>query len=326
MSAALRGVRPARAVAGTGVPPGSPRIEGVRILASTLTLVAILVGCRAVRRHAGVVEVGRRVGRRRLTRDTQGLAKGAGAAEAAVFALLGLLIAFTFSNAAARFEGRRHLITDEANAIGTAYLRIGLLPGDVQPEMKDLFRRYTEVRSTTYLDAEDEAATQAKLAEAAALQGRIWEMALAASQRPEVRAQTPLLVLSSLNDMIDITTTRVMATRNHPPLVVFLLLGGLGLVGALLVGYDTSINSRPELAPRRHFRGDPVADGVRDRGSRIAATRTDSRQCGRSGPRRSPEKHALRRFRPCGTSPHRAPSMALRRPVVCILSSRLRIA
>ena len=190
-----------------------------------------------------VVEVGRRVGRRRLTRDTQGLAKGAGAAEAAVFALLGLLIAFTFSNAAARFEGRRHLITDEANAIGTAYLRIGLLPGDVQPAMKDLFRRYTEVRSTTYLDAEDEAATQAKLAEAASLQGRIWEMALAESQRPEVRAQTPLLVLSSLNDMIDITTTRVMATRNHPPLVVFLLLGGLGFVGALLVGYDTSINA-----------------------------------------------------------------------------------
>jgi len=45
-----------------------------------------------------------------------------------------------------------------------------------------------------------------------------------------------------LNEMIDITTTRVMATRNHPPLAVFLLLGGLSLVGALLVGYGTSPN------------------------------------------------------------------------------------
>ena len=43
--------------------------------------------------------------------------------------------------------------------------------------------------------------------------------------------------------MIDITTTRAMATENHPPLVVFLLLGGLCLVGALLVGYGTSANA-----------------------------------------------------------------------------------
>ena len=203
-------------------------------LTAGLSVAALFVGVLVL------AEVGRRIGKRRLARDTEGLAKGAGAAEASVFTLLGLLIAFTFSSAAARFEDRRHLITDEANAIGTAYLRIGLLPGDVQPAMKDLFRRYTEVRSTTYLNAEDEAATQAKLAEAASLQGRIWEMALTASRRPEVRAQTPILVLSSLNDMIDITTTRVMATRNHPPLVVFLLLGGLSLVGALLIGYGTA--------------------------------------------------------------------------------------
>ena len=73
-------------------------------------------------------EVGRRIGMARLARDSEGLTKGAGAAEAAVFGLLGLLIAFTFSGAASRFEDRRHLITAEANAIGTAYLRVDLLP------------------------------------------------------------------------------------------------------------------------------------------------------------------------------------------------------
>src|SRR4249919_3832924 len=78
-------------------------------------------------------EIGRRIGARRLARDPEGLAKGAGAAEAAVFGLLGLLIAFTFSGAASRFEERRHLVTREANAIGTAYLRIDLLPDDAQP-------------------------------------------------------------------------------------------------------------------------------------------------------------------------------------------------
>jgi len=187
-------------------------------------------------------EVGRRIGIARLARDSEGLTKGTGAAEAAVFGLLGLLIAFTFSGAASRFEDRRHLIAEEANAIGTAYLRIDLLPGDAQSEMRALFRRYLVTRLATYQDAEDQTATKTRLAEAAALQGTIWTMALNASQRPEASAQAALLLLPALNELIDITTTREMATLNHPPLVVFLLLGGLSFVGALLVGYDTSPN------------------------------------------------------------------------------------
>lgn len=187
-------------------------------------------------------EVGRRIGIARLARDSEGLMTGAGAAEAGVFGLLGLLIAFTFSGAASRFEGRRHLIAVEANAIGTAYLRIDLLPGDAQPEMKELFRRYTDARSATYWHAADQIATAARLAEGAALQGDIWTKALTACQRPETPVQATMLLLPALNEMIDITTTRAIATQNHPPLVVFLLLGGLCLVGALLVGYGTSPN------------------------------------------------------------------------------------
>ena len=49
-----------------------------------------------------------------------------------------------------------------------------------------------------------------------------------------------MLLLPALNEMIDITTTRLVATQNHPPLAIFLLLGGLCLIGALLVGYGTS--------------------------------------------------------------------------------------
>ena len=185
-------------------------------------------------------EVGRRIGIAKLARDSEGLTKGAGAAEAAVFGLLGLLIAFTFSGAASRFEDRRHLVTSEANAIGTAYLRVDLLPGDAQPEIKGLFRRYLDARSATYQNMEDQAATKAKLAEGAALQGELWTKSLAATLRPGAPTQAAMLLLPALNEMIDITTTRVMANQNHPPLVVFLLLCGLSLVGALLVGYGTS--------------------------------------------------------------------------------------
>jgi len=97
-----------------------------------------------------VCELGRRFGMARIARDPDGLAKGMGAADGAVFALLGLLLAFTFSGAASRFEDRRHLVTAEANAIGTAYLRVDLLSPAVQPAMKDLFRRYLDGRFAAY--------------------------------------------------------------------------------------------------------------------------------------------------------------------------------
>jgi len=65
--------------------------------------------------------------------DAEGARAGTGTIEGAVFALLGLLIAFTFSGAAARFEDRRALIIEETNDIGTAYLRLDLLPASAQP-------------------------------------------------------------------------------------------------------------------------------------------------------------------------------------------------
>ena len=103
-------------------------------------LVALDRGGRPLRRHAGCSRSwGGASALPDFSRDPDGLAKGSGAAEAAVFGLLGLLIAFTFSGAASRFEDRRHLITEEANAIGTAYLRIDLLPGDAQPASASCF-------------------------------------------------------------------------------------------------------------------------------------------------------------------------------------------
>ena len=189
-------------------------------------------------------EIGRRLGKARLAGHPEGLMEGVGAVEGAVFGLLGLLIAFTFSGAASRFEDRRHLITEEANDVGTAYLRLDLLPAAAQPEMRELFRRYLDARIASYLNLADPVATAARRAEAAALQTEIWAKASAASQAPGVPSQTGMLLLPALNEMIDITTTRATAMQNHPPAIVFVLLAGLSLVAALLVGYGTSTNNR----------------------------------------------------------------------------------
>lgn len=186
-------------------------------------------------------EIGRRIGLARLARQPE-LSKGVGAAEGAVFGLLGLLIAFSFSGAASRFEARRHLIAEETNAIGTAYLRVDLLPADAQPEIRKLFGRYVDVRVATYRDADDQAATKARLVEGEALQSAIWKKSVAALQRPDAVPPATIMLVPALNEMIDITTTRVVATQNHPPVVVFLLLGVLSMIGALLAGYGTSLN------------------------------------------------------------------------------------
>lgn len=77
------------------------------------------------------MEIGRRAGSWTRKRDPAGATSGTGAVEAAVFGLMGLMIAFTFSGAASRFDSRRQLIVEEANKIGTAYLRIELLPASL---------------------------------------------------------------------------------------------------------------------------------------------------------------------------------------------------
>ena len=87
----------------------------------------------------------------------------------AVFALLGLLIAFTFSGAATRFDERRNLIVQETNDIGTAYLRLDLLPPIAQPRSRDLFRKYLDAR-LEYRKLPDMAAAKESLARSTKLQ------------------------------------------------------------------------------------------------------------------------------------------------------------
>src|SRR5437762_8418789 len=83
--------------------------------------------------------LGRWLGRRAIARYGAAGVPSISSLEAAVFALLGLLIAFTFSGALSRFDVRRNQAVDEANAIGTAYLRIDLLPSSAQPQIRDTF-------------------------------------------------------------------------------------------------------------------------------------------------------------------------------------------
>lgn len=183
-----------------------------------------------------LLNAGRRLGTRRLAVDAEGARTGVGAIEGSVFGLMGLLISFTFYGAAARFDSRRQLVVEEANAIGTAYLRLDLLPSQAQPALREKFRQYVDSRLEVYIKVPDIDAALAELARSNIIQGEIWNEAVAACQAKSDTATTNLLI-TALNQMIDITTTRTMAARIHPPPIIFALLGALSLATSLLAGY-----------------------------------------------------------------------------------------
>ncbi len=187
-------------------------------------------------------EVGRRFGRRRAARDPEAGREGLSGAEGAVYGLLGLLIAFSFSGAASRFEKRRGLVVEEANAIGPAYLRLDILPAEAQPALREKFRRYVDSRLEAYRKLPDLAAARAELARSLALQGELWREAVTVTRA--AGSPAPQTLLPPLNEMFDIASTRTAITREHPPLAIFAMLVALALVSAFMVGFGMAGSKR----------------------------------------------------------------------------------
>ncbi|MHB1271534.1 MAG: bestrophin-like domain [Rhodanobacter sp.] len=173
----------------------------------------------------------------------QGGDDGASVLSGAVFGLLGLLLAFSFSGAAGRFAHRHELITQETNAIGTTYLRLDLLPAARQAPLRAAMRGYVQARLDTYRARTGSAAAAAAYARSVSLQQQIWEQATTAAQESGNTA-TLSLVGSALNEMFDITTTRLAAARDHPPVVIDVMLFVLALMSALLAGYGMAGSER----------------------------------------------------------------------------------
>ncbi len=168
--------------------------------------------------------------------------------EGGVFGLMGLLIALTFSASATRLENRRQVLVDETNAIGTAWLRIALLPVPTQDAMRQQFRRYVDTRLAFFHNTTDLEASRRTLARTNALQGEIWSQGVIASgQTSNVAAAT--LFLPALNAMIDITTTGTMLAKTHIPLLIRALLVISPLLCAFLAGIESSPRARGVWIP-----------------------------------------------------------------------------
>ncbi|HEY9219141.1 MAG TPA: hypothetical protein VIO94_13915 [Phenylobacterium sp.] len=174
--------------------------------------------------------------RRDLGKDDGLIAEGQeGYIVSAVLGLLALLTGFTFSLAVDRFDARRYLVLEEANAIGTAYLRAQILEEPHRTRMSGLLRRYTDNRIA--LGKADPSQNAALLAANDALIVDIWT-ATRASYESIKRYDFSSIYMQSVNTVIDLDSSRKAARRARVPaevfavLIVYLILsaGGLGFV------------------------------------------------------------------------------------------------
>jgi len=184
-----------------------------------------------------LLELGAWMGRKHLKSGKGLIQETLGVIDGPIFALFGLLIAFTFSSALNRFDDRRKLIVEEANDIGTAYLRLDLLPERERHSLQGLFREYVDSRIRTYRLIPDMKAVVAEYQHTQDLQSEIWKQAAAGvAKTPNVLAGMQLI--PALNAMIDITNTRTATMQFHPPLIIFGMLMVMSLITAVLVGYQ----------------------------------------------------------------------------------------
>jgi len=181
------------------------------------------------------VEVGRRLGERRMKRVGRPPSSG-GIADNSVYGLLALLIGFTFSGAAARYDHRRELVGDEANAVSTTWQRIELLPAALQEPIRSGLRHYIDAVIAWYrADSFDVALIQP--ASVTRAQEEAWKYSAEACLTPQGEGAR-MLLLPALNELFDAVDRERMARRLHPPTIVWLMLSITALAAALFVGYE----------------------------------------------------------------------------------------
>jgi len=184
------------------------------------------------------LEGGYRLGKWRHAHVAEEKESPVGAMVASVLGLLAFLLAFTFGLAATRFEERRHTVLEEANAIGTTYLRTRLLPQPQRTETARLLREYVDVR----VRGVQEQMTEEVLGRSAELQELIWAEAVKAAEKK--RDPITGLFIQSLNETIDVHAKRVLVgMRSRIPTSIWAGLYGLAILGMASMGYQAGLSA-----------------------------------------------------------------------------------
>ncbi len=198
------------------------------------------------------IEAGFLIGNWRAKRTKKSDLPNTGGSVAATLGLLAFMLAFTFGSTTNRWDERKGLVLDEANAIGTAYLRTELLPEPQQTEIKHLLESYLDLRiglanenkdkqlSTVKKLGEFERTIESALSRSNRLQSSIWNEAMAA-YRVQPTPGTGLFI-TAINEVFDIQQVRVTkAFDQRMPMVFWVTLYSLAILSMALSGYDAGL-------------------------------------------------------------------------------------
>jgi len=190
------------------------------------------------------VECGYRLGKYRRNRHVQEKETPVGAMVGATLGLLAFILAFTFGLAAARFDTRRQVLLDEVNAIGTTYLRAGMLP-DRRDGIQALLREYVDTR----LEALRSGNIAAGVRQSENIQSQLWAHATAVGEKNPNSIVVGLFI-QSLNDVIDLHAKRVQAgLRSRIPGAIWVGLFAVAALSLATMGYHAGmVGTRRSLA------------------------------------------------------------------------------
>lgn len=191
------------------------------------------------------IEGGYGLGRYRRQRSEDEKEAPVGAIVGATLALLGFILAFTFGLAASRFDARRQIVVEEANAIGTTYLRAGLLPDGRGAKVRTLLRDYVDAR----LEVVHTGDVEKVLHRSDELHRQLWKEAEAVGHE-QPQSIVVGLFIQSLNETIDIHSKRVLVgLHNRLPGALWATLYLITMLTMAGVGYHEGVsNSRRSLA------------------------------------------------------------------------------
>ena len=195
------------------------------------------------------IEIGFRVGRRSRGAALDDDSKAhINATQASTLGILALLLAFTFSLSLQRFDTRSDARVDEANAIGTAYLRAQMLPAPLRDETRALLRDYVDVRvEAGHVSIINDDEWASLMAKAGSLQNSLWDQARRAAEANPNPVPAGMFVQAT-NDLIDSFGRRDAAINRHVPEVVLFLLLGTFLITCAIVGFSGGVvGRRPPL-------------------------------------------------------------------------------
>jgi hypothetical protein len=181
-------------------------------------------------------ETGFRVGQRRAARGDDSFPH-LGTIQGAILGLLGLLLGFSFAGASSRYVDQLDIIVDEANAIGTAALRMDLLEPDERTHLRGLFREYTQER-VELLGSIQSTNLSAVRQKSEAIQNKIWiTVAAIVTERPELG----VVLLPPVNDVIDLHAVRMAAIDRHLPFLVLAALLVCSTVALFALGFGCGL-------------------------------------------------------------------------------------